>query len=275
MTELDIIIVSLLSAAALTACFFALRCCKKSRTVTGCDYELLRSEYIEKKHIVKLHLAKTVYYTSAARKDNEAPLTRRKTKKLVVVQAVSPTSFEALCDSSDEIVRRFASEIVEAVADPSLVPSWYKQKKRLEQLKQRQASLDRARAEIDADFSSIYEPLKLRVAELARELEGADARLAVVSADYSALDQKLKKANKSFVSRVAFRVFNSKKKREALTERHTELDSELLDIGIDISSLEEEMKECVHRMLTVSKERGEKLAALEREREHLEREFAI
>jgi len=31
----------------------------------------------------------------------------------------------------------------------------------------------------------------------------------------------------------------------------------------------------VHRMLTVSKERGEKLAALEREREHLEREFAI
>lgn len=266
MIGLNVSFLVVAAAVLLAACFFARRCLTKKRTVKSREYELVQALYIEKKHCVKLYLKETVIYQSKTKE-------YRSTKKTVRVQDVSPASLEALRKSSDEAIRLFAKEIAEAASDSFSMPSWYLQMRLCEQAGEKQKQLEARRAAIDAEFSSIYGSLKMRTCEIACELESLENRRCVFSNEFSVLDQQLKNADRNIISRSAFLIFNSKKKRTALNDRYVLLDSRLLDINIEISSLEEEMKQCVHKMLTLAKERGEKLSTLDSECESIMLEY--
>lgn len=261
--------IALTAVAVLTACFLARRYMTKNRTVAQREYELIRARYIKAKRCVKLYIAETVTYASTVKKETRSV----KRKKTVRVQNVCPTTLEALMQSSDEVIRRFACDVVKATGDPSLFPSWYLRLKLREQKEKRLDETEAKRRAIESDFSSVYEPLKLRVGELARELERAESDVSEIAKEFSDLDRKLRNADKSVVSRAFFRIFNSKQKREALYNRHVELDSELLDLDIELSDLEVEMKECVHKMLVTAKERGERMATIDGERERIISEY--
>ncbi len=245
------------------------------------EYCLLNVDFNPETRVTKLEILQSQEYRTIDRYVTQNYVRypiysdwKKRTKIIKKTIKLTNSVLESLDENEDEYIEMFAKEIVVALSDENLYPSWFYKLVLQNEYQEKSAALDEEknlyRESINLKINGLKQEIDIKKSENAESTEILTKKLKkkkTLSLKINKIEQAKKSIILNIITLFIYSVYNSDSRKQKLTIKITKIQNEITSINESINQRKSEIKELKSQIQLLNEDYSAKKADIQARRD--------